>query len=532
MQIDRLLAPQAGRQSSLGQTLTRVIRLHGDSIATVDGDHRQTWSAYGDRVVRLAGALRALGLAHGERVAILSNNSHRYLELYHAVPWAGGIFAPLNFRLAAPEQAAILADCGARCLIADDDHLERAGLLAQGMPGLRCIHAGNGPAPAGWLSYERLIMDASPAPDACRAGDDVAALFYTSGSTGRPKGVMHTHTNLVASAIAYAAAIGLNEETVALVSSPMFHVGAAGLAVPAMVSGGRVVVVSRFEPAQVMRLIEQERATVTSVVPTMLRMLVDHPNVARHDLSSLRTLLYGAAPMPETLVAQARKHLPRTEFTHCYGMTESTASVSVLPSRFVMPSHRHLDKWRSAGRAILGIDLAIVDPQDRVLAPGQVGEIVVRGPLVMAGYWNQPELTEQTLRNGWLHTGDLGSMDAEGFVTIVDRLKDMIITGGENVYSAEVEAAVYSHPGVAQCAVIGIPHPQWGESVHAIVSASPGAALSEASIIAHCRGQIAAYKCPRSVDVRNDALPLSGANKIDKPALRAPFWTGRSSRLV
>ncbi|MBP8305743.1 MAG: long-chain-fatty-acid--CoA ligase [Burkholderiaceae bacterium] len=532
MQIGRLLAPQAGRQFSLEQTLTRVVRLHGDSIATVDRGHRQTWSAYGERVMRLAGALQALGLADGERVAILSNNSHRYLEIYHAVPWAGGIFAPLNFRLAAPEQAAILADCGARILIADDDHLERAGQLLRDASGLQRIHAGDGPAPAGWLSYEHLIDQAEPAQDACRAGDDVAALFYTSGSTGRPKGVMHTHANLVASAIAYAAAIGLDEGTVALVSSPMFHVGAAGLAVPAMVSGGRVVVLPRFEPAQVLRLIEQERATVTSVVPTMLRMLVDHPNAASHDLSSLRTLLYGAAPMPEALVSQAREHFTRTEFTHCYGMTESTASVSVLPSRYVMPSHRHLDKWRSAGRAILGTDLAIVDAQDQVLPPGEVGEIVVRGPLVMAGYWNQPELTAQTLRHGWLHTGDLGSMDADGFVTIVDRLKDMIITGGENVYSAEVEAAVYSHPGVAQCAVIGIPDPRWGEAVHAIVSASPGASLSAASIIAHCRGRIAAYKCPRSVDVREAALPLSGANKIDKPTLRAPFWAGHASRLV
>jgi long-chain acyl-CoA synthetase len=234
-----------------------------------------------------------------------------------------------------PEQAAILADCGARCLIADDDHLERAGLLAQGMPGLRCIHAGNGPAPTGWLSYERLIMDASPAPDACRAGDDVACLFYTSGSTGRPKGVMHTHTNLVASAIAFAAAIGLNEDSVALVAAPDVSCGRGG-----SVHAGdgqrraRAVVVPRFEPAQVMRLIEQQRATMTSVVPTMLRMLMDHPNARRHDLSSMRTVLYGAAPMPEALVIPGARHFPAREFTHCYGMTESTASVSVAAAAF------------------------------------------------------------------------------------------------------------------------------------------------------------------------------------------------------
>lgn len=206
--------------------------------------------------------------------------------------------------------------------------------------------------------------------------------------------------------------------------------------------------------------------------------------------------------------------------------------MSVLPSRYVMPSHRELGKWPSAGRAIHGTDLAIVDPQDRVLPNGERGEIVVRGPLVMKGYWNQPELTASTLRNGWLHTGDLGWMDDDGFVYIVDRLKDMIITGGENVYSAEVEAAVYSFPGVAQCAVIGIPDERWGEAVHAIVHPSPGATLDPASIIVHCRTRIAAYKCPRSVDVRAEPLPLSGANKISKPALRAPFWEGRGSAIV
>jgi long-chain acyl-CoA synthetase len=532
MQAGTPLQPGPGRQPSLGQTLWRAAALHAEATAVVDRDRRYTWAAFAQRVARLAGALQALGLQPGGRVAMLADNSHRYLEYYHAVPWAGGIFAPLNFRLAVPELAAILADCAADILIVDDTHLETARALVAAQPVRHLIHAGDGPTPPGMLAYEALIDAHAPVPDAGRCGDDVAALFYTSGSTGRPKGVMHSHTNLVFSAVAYAATIGLDEHTVALISGPLFHVGAAGLCVPAMVAGGRIVLLSRFEPGQVLRLIEQERATVTSMVPTMLRMLVDHPEAGRRDLSSLRTLLYGAAPMPEQLVAQAVPLFANAAFTHCYGMTESTASVTALPSRYVMPSHRHLDKWRSVGRALPGIDLACVDGDDRVLPPGGVGEIVVRGPLVMLGYWNQPELTRTTLRHGWLHTGDLGQIDAEGFVTIVDRLKDMIITGGENVYSAEVEAAVYAYPGVAQCAVIGIPHPAWGEAVHAIVSASPGAVLEPAAIIAHCRSLIAGYKCPRTVEVREQPLPLSGANKIDKPRLRAPFWQDRASRIV
>lgn len=525
------LRPGGGRELALSQALERAERLGGSSVAVVDGARALGWDAFADRVRRVASALRALGLADGDRVAVLSNNGHRYLELYFAVPWAGGILAPMNFRLAVPELAAILDDAGAEFLIVDDDHLAAAAEIVARRPVRHLIHAGDGAPPAGLLGYEAALRDAAPVPDAGRRGDDVAALFYTSGSTGRPKGVMHTHANLMFSATAYAAAIGLEERSIALISGPLFHVGAAGLCVPAMVAGGRVAVLPRFEPGEVLRQIEAQRATVMSCVPTMLRMMVDHPEARGRDLSSMRTLLYGAAPMPEELVRDAMALMPRTRFTHCYGMTESTASVTVLPSRYVMPSHRHLGKWRSCGRAIHGTDVAVVDAQDRVLPPGERGEIVVRGPLVMKGYWNQPELTATTLRNGWLHTGDIGRMDEDGFLEVVDRLKDMIITGGENVYPAEVEAAIYAYPGVAQCAVIGIPDAKWGEAVHAIVHPSPGASLDAAAIEAHCRTLIAAYKCPRSIEVSDAPLPLSGANKISKPALRAPFWAGRAQRI-
>ena len=527
-----ILQPGAGGALAMSQALMRAARLHARATAVVDGARQLTWAEFADRAARLAGALRGLGMATGDRVAILSDNSHRYLEIYFGVPWGGGVFTPLNFRLALPELVAILDDAGAGILIVDDAHLETAARISAQRPDLRLVHAGQGPASDGMLSYEALVAASGPVPDAGRRGDDLAALFYTSGSTGRPKGVMHTHANHVFNSVAYAAAIGLDEQSVALISGPLFHVGASGLAVPAMVSGGRIVVVSKFEPGAVLRLMEAQKATVMSCVPTMLRMLVDHPDARTRDLSSIRTLLYGAAPMPEELVRDARELMPSTRFTHCYGMTESTGAITVLPSRYVMPSHRELGKWSSVGRAMLGTDLAIVDPDDRVVPAGERGEIVVRGPMVTKGYWNQSKLTEETLRNGWLHTGDLGYMDDEGFVYVVDRLKDMIITGGENVYSAEVEAAVYSYPGVAQCAVIGIPHERWGEAVHAIVAPSPGARLDAEAIIAHCRTRIAAYKCPRSVDVRTEPLPLSGANKISKPALRAPFWEGRASRLV
>ena len=278
--------------------------------------------------------------------------------------------------------------------------------------------------------------------------------------------------------------------------------------------------------------IERERTTVMSLVPTMLRMMVDHPSARTRDLGSLRRLMYGAAPMPEALLLAAMEILPNAMFTHAYGMTEATASCTVLPQKWTMPEYREAGRSRSVGRALTGLDVAVVDPFDTLLPAGETGEIVVRGPTVMKGYWNRPDLTEQTLRNGWLHTGDLGYRDAEGYIFLVDRLKDMIITGGENVYSSEVEEAIYAFPGVAQCAVIGIPHPKWGETVHAIVVGSPGIEIDGDALLSHCRERIAGYKCPRSIEVRGEPLPLSGANKINKPALRAPFWEGRQSSII
>jgi long-chain acyl-CoA synthetase len=325
---------------------------------------------------------------------------------------------------------------------------------------------------------------------------------------------------------------GLDENARVLISGPLFHVGSTGICLPALMAASSIVLLPRFEPGRVIQTIERYRITNMTAVPTMLRMLLDHPQAKRRDLSSLRTVTFGGAPMPGALLSELLALAPGTRFLHCYGMTETTASCTTLPGHYVMPEGRHLGKALSIGRAMLGHDIAILDPEDCELVPGLVGEIVVRGPTVTAGYWRKPELSAATLRGGWLHTGDAGYLDEDGFLFIVDRLKDMIITGGENVYSREVEDVVYAFPGVAQCAVIGVPDERWGERVHAIVAPSPGRSLDPEALIAHCRAHIAGYKCPRSVDVRSDPLPLSGANKIDKASLRAPYWAERRSKLV
>ena len=515
---------------SLGQILRRSVRLRGTALAVADDECELSWSQLALRVAKLAGALKALGLMPGGRVAILAENSHRYLETLFAVPWAGGVVTPLNFRLAAPELARILGDCGAEILLVDEAHRPLAAELTAVAPVRHVIQAGR--EPAGLLAYETLVQEADPVADAGRGDGDLAALFYTSGSTGEPKGVMHSHANIVSAGFAGIPPFGLDENALVLISGPLFHVGATGICLPAIMAAASIVLLPRFEPGRVIEAIERYRVTNMTAVPTMLRMMVDHPEAKRRDLSSLRIVTFGGAPMPDALLSELLALAPGTRFLHCYGMTETTASCTTLPAHYVMPEGRALGKALSIGRAMLGHDIAILDTEDRELPAGQIGEIAVRGPAVTAGYWRKPELSAATLRGGWLHTGDAGYLDEDGFLFIVDRLKDMIITGGENVYSREVEDAVYAFPGVAQCAVIGVPDERWGERVHAIVTPSPGRSLDPEALIAHCRARIAGYKCPRSVEVRPESLPLSGANKIDKGALRAPYWAERRSRLV
>jgi len=514
----------------LSQALRQARRIRGDGLAVIDGEMRLSWNAFADRVARLAGVLRGLGLREGDRVAMLAHNGHRYVEFYFAVPWAGGIFTPLNTRLSVPELAAILRDSGAEILIVDAAHRHLAPELRRLAP-LRHIVVADSDPRADEIAYEAALAAAEPAPDAGRGDDDVAALFYTSGSTGEPKGVMQTHQNLVANAMATIREHALDEHSVSLISAPLFHVGASGNAIPGLIAGACLVILPRFEPAPVLRAIEQHRVDVISILPTMLRMLIDHPEARQRDLSSVRCVPHGASPMPERLLKEALALMADARFIHCYGMTELTAICSALPPDYLR-KWRDRGKARSVGRAVLGMEIVALNPSDEILPPGEIGELGARGPLVMAGYWGRPELTAHTMREGWLHTGDVGYVDDQGFVFLVDRLKDMIITGGENVYSSEVEGVIYAYPGVAQCAVIGIPDERWGESVHAFVSPSPGHTIESEALIAHCRARIAAFKCPRTCAISDAPLPLNGANKINKPALRAPFWAGRQNQLV
>jgi acyl-CoA synthetase (AMP-forming)/AMP-acid ligase II len=507
----------------LTQGLHRAVQQHPDAEATIHRDRVRTFAEVADRVARFAAALRGLGVRPGDRVAMLSLNSDRYSEYLLAVPWADAVLNPVNIRWSPAEIAYSLRDSDSRVLLVDDTFAGVVPALRAEYPELRTvIHTGDGPGPAGALAYEDLIAGHEPVEDARRGGDALAGLFYTGGTTGHPKGVMLSHANLMVSALGILSTGYLfGPGTRCLHAAPMFHLAdlAAWNATTAV--GGTHVIVPAFEPVAVMEAIARHGATDALLVPVMIQMLIDHPDVARHDLSSLRTVLYGASAIPQSVLERAMKAFPSAAFTQAYGMTELSPVATLLSP----DDHRRSELLRAAGRAAPHSEVRIVDPDDVEVPRGTVGEIVARGGHVMLGYWNRPEETAAALRGGWMHTGDGGYMDERGYVHVVDRIKDMIVSGGENVYSAEVENALATHPAVASCAVIGVPDDEWGERVHAVVVLRPGAQASATELREHVKTLIAGYKAPRSAEFV-DALPVSAAGKILKRELRRPYWKG------
>ncbi len=525
----------AGRANEgLGQALARAASLFGDHPAVIDGERRVSYTELAARVAGLGGGLRDLGVRPGEVVALLAQNSLEHLECWLGIPRCGAVLNDLNYRLAAPELEFVLNDSDAVALIVDGAFAELGVSLTERCRSIKhLIRCGDGESQAGVVRYEDLIA-ADPASD-IGAGEQLAGIFYTGGTTGLPKGVMLTHSNMLANAKHVLVSLHYREDDRYLHSGPMFHL-ADGLSTYAITwLGATHVIVPAFEPELVARTIEAERVTACVLVPTMINMIVNSPSAMARDLTSLRQVFYGGSPMPSELQRKAFDAID-CEWVQLYGMTEATALVSMCRldhRRALAGEEPEATRIRSAGVPVIGVHVEVRRSDGSRADAGEPGEIWVRGPNMLAGYWRRPEETSAVLdTDGWYHSGDAAYMDEDGYLYVVDRVKDMIISGGENVYSTEVENAIYSHPAVLEAAVFGIPDPEkWGERVHAAVVLKPGARLDEAELIAHCRERIAGYKLPRAIEFHSEPLPKSGAGKLLKRTLREPHWQGQERRV-
>ena len=471
-------------------------------------------------IARFAAALRASGVQDGDRVALLARNSGQYLDFLFGTFWAGAVINPVNTRWTAPEIAASLEDCATTILIVDRHFASMIDAIRAGAPCLaRVVQIGGGDRDDGVEDGAGWLANGEPFDDVRRGGQALAAILYTGGTTGRSKGVMLSHANLLASAAGYLSCPGARPGRSYLHVAPLFHVGAQSAVYTSMLAGTTHVFLPQFEPGPALDAIERERITDIFLVPTMLRALLTDPGFEAARAASLERIVYGASPIDDALLSRAMSAMPDVGFVQAYGMTEVSPIATILGPEDHRVAAKQAGRRGTAGQATIAAEVRVVDRDDRQLPPGDVGEIVVRGGGVMLGYWGMPEASEDTLRGGWMHTGDLGHIDTDGYLTVVDRLKDMIISGGENVYSAEVENALASHPAVHQVAVIGLPDPRWGERVHAVAILRPGVTCEPDELRRHCRELIAGYKVPKSVSFVEE-MPLSPAGKVLKTALR------------
>ena len=523
----------------LTHTLMKALKLFPRKQAIVCGGKRWTYEEFGNRINRLSHCLKSFGIKKNDKVAILHPNCHIFLEAYYAIPQIGAISVPINHRLSGREIAFILQDSESRILIADSTFKNQIDLIRKEIPAIeKILWAGenkisDGP---GDLNYERALAgaDSSLLSESLINGEDTAQIYYTSGTTGRPKGVMLSHKNVATHALGTIAEIHLTDRDVWIHVAPLFHLADAWATWAVTWVGGTHVLVREFDAKLVLETIQKERVTLTNLIPTMLNLMVNHPDVGKFDYSSLRVLLSGGAPIAPEVVRKIVETF-KCEYIQTYGMTETSPylTLSILKEHLrELPNEDQLRFKSKTGREFIGVELKVVNDQGEEVKRDEkeVGEIIVKGDIVTKGYWKLPEETKKSIKEGWLYTGDMAVIDQEGYVTIVDRKKDMILTGGENVYSTEVENILYMHPAILECAVVGVPDQKWGEAVKGIVVLKASQRATQEEIIQFCKERLAHYKAPKSIDFIQ-ALPRTGSGKIHKKGLRDMYWEGYEKRV-
>ena len=489
--------------------LKRALQVGADRTAVIFENKTTSYRDLWTRCSKLAGMVSGKGAVPGDRIAILAENSSQYLEMYMGLPAAGFVIVPLNTRHAEPELRYALEDAGAKLLITDRDPDALSDLVDTviSLPD----------------EYESLLGEAAEMELGVGVTEDsLAGLFYTGGTTGASKGVMLSHRNLISNTFHNMTIAQPSQEDVWLILAPMFHAAGTNGVLGSIWSASCQIPLRAFDPATALDLIEAHGVTHTLGVPAMVAALTELQLTEPRDTSALRLFLHGASPIATEVVRRAHSAFPSAEFAHVYGATETAPLVTGTRNEQLCLDE---PRGRSCGQALIGVQLKIVDESGNELPTGEVGEVAAKGPNIMQGYWRKPEQTAEVIRDGWYHSGDLGRLDADGYLYLVDRAKDMIVTGGENVYCSEVEEALYKHPAVLEAAVFGVPDGKWGEAVHAVVV--PRDPVSAEDLINFCREHIASYKLPKAITFSETELPKSGPGKILKRELRKPFWEGK-----
>ncbi|MFN8558881.1 MAG: long-chain-fatty-acid--CoA ligase, partial [Dehalococcoidia bacterium] len=513
--------------------------LYPERDAVVCGATRYTYAQFNERANRLANALAGLGVGKGDRVALLAPNNHRFLECFYGVTAIGAVLVPLNYRLVPSDFIYIVNHAEATAFIIDDELTAIADEIRPELRGVRHFISwsdAGGAAGADWLDYEALLARANPGapPDPGLGENDLATLNYTSGTTARPKGVMMTHRNLYANALNFIMHLEVTQADSILHTLPMFHANGWGSPFAVTAMGGRHVVLRKVEATAIFELIERERVTLACMAPAVLATILIYPDKANHRIATTPRLVVAGAPPPAAFIKQLQDELG-WGFVQVYGLTETSPFLTVSrlkPHQQGYPEDERIRIQDRAGMEMIGVELRVVDDQDRPVPMDDqtVGEVVTRGNVVLEGYWRQPEETAKVIVDGWFHTGDLATWDRERTINIVDRKKDVIISGGENISSIEVEDVLYKHPAVLECAVIGVPSERWGETVKALVVLRAGMEATEADVIGHCRANMAHFKCPTSVDFV-EGLPRTATGKLQKFVLRDKYWQGMTKRV-